>query len=173
MLNQTDNVMKDKIEILKHSIDRYDHYYDSVNNKGNLYLTLNTFLLGSVVTGYYSTKGIISQQTPYIVFFIWLSLASCIISIGFTLWAIMPYLSKASSTGVASVINFGNVSNIAHSGFKQLCDDMTEEKQYDNYLNQSYLLAVGLQKKFKRLQVATYLLGINFIFISIIIFKIL
>lgn len=51
-----------KIEMLRHTMDRYDHYYDSVNNKGNLFLTLNTFLLGGIITGYYSVKSDISEQ---------------------------------------------------------------------------------------------------------------
>lgn len=33
----------EKIETLKHTMDRYDHNYDSVNNKTNVFLTLNTF----------------------------------------------------------------------------------------------------------------------------------
>ena len=40
---------KEKIENLKYTISRYDHYYDSVNSKSNVYLTLMTFLLGGTV----------------------------------------------------------------------------------------------------------------------------
>ncbi len=59
---------EEKIEILKHTIDRYDHYFDSINNKGNLFLTLNTFLLGGMITGYYSIKDNIVGQNDIIFF---------------------------------------------------------------------------------------------------------
>lgn len=33
-------------------ISRYDHYYDSVNNKSNVFLTLSIFVVGGLVAGY-------------------------------------------------------------------------------------------------------------------------
>jgi hypothetical protein len=50
--------------------------------------------------------------------------------------------------------------------------DMTDEKRYEDYLQQVHLLALGLQKKFDRLKIATYLLGSCFACIIIIGFKI-
>ena len=60
----------EKVEMLKHTMDRYDHYYDSINNKSNLFLALNTFLLGGIVTGYYSIKNEIACGFD-ILFFVW------------------------------------------------------------------------------------------------------
>ncbi|MDP1814029.1 MAG: DUF5706 domain-containing protein [Leadbetterella sp.] len=159
--------MSEKMDTLKHTIDRYDHYYDSINNKGNLYLTLNTFLLGGMITGYYSIKDSITNQ--YIItVFIWLGLIFCLLSLGFTLLAIIPYLNKQSDSINGSIINFGNVSNISFESFKQMYVNVTDEKRYEDYLHQVYLLACGLQKKFSRLKTATYLLGGCFICIIII-----
>lgn len=164
--------INEKIEILKHTMDRYDHYYDSVNNKGNLYLTLNTFLLGGIVTGYYSIKDYIVCGFD-ILFFVWAGLILCLLSIGFSLWATMPYLSKQADSISGSVIYFGNVANVSFQSFKQMYDNMTDAKRFEDYLQQVHLLALGLQKKFDRLKIATYLLGGCFVCIIIIGFKIL
>ena len=143
----------DKIEALKHTMDRYDHYFNSVNNKGSLYLALNTFLLGGMVTGFYSIKESLAESS----LFAYAGLICCLLSIGFTLWAIVPYLSKRNPCN-DSVLYFGNVSNYSLNIFKKMYDEMTEDNLYEDYLRQVHLLAIGLNQKFYRLQVATYLL---------------
>ena len=158
--------------MLKHTMDRYDHYYDSINNKGNLFLALNTFLLGGITTGYYSIKNEIACGFD-IHFFVWLGLFFCLLSIALSLWATIPYLSKQSDSINGSIIYFGNIANLSFQSFKQMYSDMTDEKRYEDYLQQVHLLALGLQKKFCRLQIATYLLGGCFLCIIIIGFKIL
>jgi len=166
------NSWNDKIEMLKHTMNRYDHYYDSINNKGNLYLTLNTFLFGGVITGYYAIKESISGQCD-ILFFAWICLICCLLSLGLTLWAITPHISKQAGRNNGSVLFFGDVSNFSFESFKKKYDEMTEDKIYEDYLQQVHLLASGLYKKFRRLQWATYLLGLCFFCILIIGFKIL
>ncbi|GEM_PF-499171 len=166
------SAVSDRVEMLKHTMDRYDHYYDSINNKGNLFLTLNTFLLGGIITGYYSIKDTITDQCG-ITFFIWTGLICCLLSLGYTLWAIIPYLNKQADSVNGSVINFSNISNISFESFKQMYSNGTDEKRYEDYVRQVYLLACGLQKKFSRLKTATYLLGGCFICIIIIGIKIL
>lgn len=162
----------EKIETLRHTMDRYDHYYDSINNKGSLFLALNTFLLGALVTGYYNVKNEINIGSD-LLFFAWSCSIFCLLSIAFSLWATMPYLSRQSDSINGSVIYFGNVANLSIQSFKQMYSSMTDEKRFDDYLQQVHLLALGLQKKFRRLQIAAYLLGGCFLCIIIIGFKIL
>lgn len=169
-MNSTNNNYK--IEALKHTMDRYDHYYDSINNKGSLFLSLNTFLLGGVITGYYSIKDTLEGRCD-IIFFVWIALISSILSIVLTLMAIIPYLNKQADSINGSAMNFGNVSNLSFQSFKKMYDDMTEERQYHDCLQQVHLLAKGLQRKFNRLQSATYLLAGSFVSIIIIGVKIL
>lgn len=169
----SNNISTDqKIEMLKHTIDRYDHYFDSVNNKGNLFLTLNTFLLGGMITGYYTIKVNVVGQND-ITFFVWIALILCLLSIGATLQAIIPYVNRQADCINGSVLNFNNVANLSHSSFKRMYDDMTESAKYEDYLEQSYLLAKGLQKKFLKLKIATYLLAGCFACIIYIGIKIL
>jgi hypothetical protein len=160
-----------KIEMLKHSIDRYDHYFDSINNKGNLFLTLNTFLLGGIITGYYSIKDNINGEID-VIFFVWIALILCLLSIGTTLLAIIPYISKQADCVSGSVLNFNNVANISLGSLKLMYENLTEDKKYEDYLEQSHLLAKGLQKKFSYLKIATCLLGGCFNCIIIIGIKI-
>ena len=162
----------EKIEMLKHTMDRYDHYYDSINNKGNLFLALNTFLLGGIIRGYYIVKETLAGQYN-IIFFVWLALICCLLSIGFTLWAIIPYLNKKVDSVNGAVISFGDVSRLTLSSFKKKYEELTDEKRYNDYVQQVYLLALGLQNKFRRLQTATYLLDGCFFSIIIIGIKIL
>src|SRR4051812_3672312 len=117
--------LNDKIEILKQTAGRYDHYYDSVNNKGNLYLTLNTFLFGGMITGYYSIKESLVGRSD-VIFFVWTGFIFCLLSIAFTLWAIIPYLSKQADSINGSVLYFGNVSGISFTSFKKIYEEMTE-----------------------------------------------
>ena len=166
------STVSDKIDTLKHTMDRYDHYYDSINNKGNLFLTLNTFLLGGIITGYYSIKDTIANESG-VTFFVWVGLVSCLLSISYTLWAIIPYLNKQADSVNGSVINFSNVSNISFESFKLMYSNVNDQKRYEDYVHQVYLLAYGLQKKFSRLKTATYLLSGCFVCIIIIGIKIL
>ena len=165
-------ITDEKIEMLKHTMERYDHYYDSVNNKASLFLTLNTFLLGGIVTGYFSIKDQVVCGFD-ILFFVCAGLILCSLSVVYSLWATLPYLSKQADSLNGSVIYFGNVANVSFQSFTQMYSDMTEQKRYEDYLQQVHLLALGLQRKFDRLKIATYLLGGCFTCTIIIGFKIL
>ena len=157
----------EKIEALKHTMNRYDHYYDSVNNKGSLYLALNTFLFGGIITGYYAINENIAGRWD-ILLFAWIGLICCLLSILFTFWAIFPYINKQAGCVNGSVLFFGNVSNLSFSSFKKMYEEMSEEKLHEDYMQQVHLLSLGLQKKFCKLQIATYLLGGCFLCIIII-----
>lgn len=167
-----DNDLKIKLDTLKHTMDRYDHYYDSINNKGNLYLTLNTFILGGMIAGYFNIKEVLGESCFGIIIF-WLGLICTLLSIAFTLWAIIPYLNKQEDSDKGSFMNFGYVSRITFASFKKMYTELSEENGYEDYLQQVYLLSKGLHLKFNRLRTATYLLGGTFVCVIIIGIKIL
>lgn len=72
----------------------------------------------------------------------------CLLSIGFTLWTIIPYLNKHVESEKSSVMYFGDVSLLTFPNLKKKYEQMTEYKKYEDYLQQVHLLAQGLQKKF-------------------------
>jgi len=93
--------VKDKLSTLQFSIGRYDHYYDTINNKGNVYLTLNAFLLGGILTAYYALAD--GQCNMWIVHLpIILILLSNMLVTFYSLLALMPHLSKKNKNGNGS-----------------------------------------------------------------------
>ncbi|MBC7524773.1 MAG: hypothetical protein H7239_10075 [Flavobacterium sp.] len=162
----------EKTDMLKHSIDRYDHYYDSVNNKCSLYLTLTTFLFGGIITGYYTIKDDFFCSNSIIVL-IWISLTACLVSIFFVIRGIIPYVSKHKAGEKISVLNYSCVASISNKEFETAYEEMSKSKQMNDYLNQVHLLAKGLHKKFSYLRTASYFLIVVFICITIIGIKIL
>ena len=160
-----------KIEMLKHTIDRYDHYYDSINNKGNLFLTLNTFLVGGIITGYYNIKDLFKNDCMML-FLVIVSLIFCLSSIIYTIYAILPYLNNKAGNINGSLLFFGNVSNLSLANFKKMYDNLDERKAYDDFVEQAHLLSIGLEKKFQKLKTATYLLMYCLVCVIIIGFKI-
>ncbi|EPB65628.1 hypothetical protein ANCCEY_15305 [Ancylostoma ceylanicum] len=164
--------LSEKIEVLKYTIRRYDHFYDSINNKGNLFLVLNTFLLGGIVTGYYSIKDT-TNNNSFILFFTWIGIIFCLLSIAYTLWAIFPYLNKGKGRKKGSVLYFGNISKVELETFRMMYERVTPEQIYNDHLRQVYLLSKGIQRKFTCLQYATYCLTGCFICIIIVGIKIL
>lgn len=165
---------KDKIEFIKFSIERFDHYYDSINNKGNLYLTLNTFLLGGIITGYYSIRDN-KELNCFPQLWIWIVLILNLLGLLLTLFAIKPYLGNKSSGKNSSLIYFGSVSLLSMQTLHNLYSSLNEDKLYKDMIKQTHALSSGLRKKFNLLKVATYLLALEFLIIVIIglyIFKI-
>lgn len=164
---------KEKIELLKFSIDRFDHFYDSINNKGNLYLTLCTFLLGGLVTGYYSIKDdLILMCFP--ISLIWFALFLNGLCITITLLAINPYLSKRNKImAEKSLFYFGDISSITPAQFKNRYNNAETSFLYEDLVFQLSSLSKGLRRKFKLLQFTTYVIIAEFITITIIAFYIL
>ncbi len=161
-----------KTEVLRHTMDRYDHYYDSVNNKGNLFFTLDTFLFGGIITGYYSIKDEICCDVLTHVL-VWSALVFCSSSILFVLRAITPYVNKPSLKFKNSILNFSCVAAVSHDDFKTAYEQLDQQNAYEDYLRQVHLLAIGLQKKFKYLKRAAICLALVFLIIIIIGIKIL
>jgi hypothetical protein len=144
-----------KNEELKFIIDRYDHYYDSINNKGNLYLTLNTFILGGVIAGFFTLN---SQYhfCPFIVVLFILTLIFNLFSIGLTLLAIKPYSKGEKKANNNSLVFFRDVSDMTDSQYNALWSDMDEIKYHGDLKRQAQILANGLKRKFSFLSSATW-----------------
>ena len=80
-----------KYDHAKFLIERFDHYYDSVNNKGAFYIALNTFIFGGLCVGYITLyKDIDVNAVIWVLLSILLT--SNLISTVFTVLATMPFL---------------------------------------------------------------------------------
>ncbi len=158
---------KEKIEKLKFIVGRYDHYYDSVNNKGNVYLTLNTFLLGGMITGFYSYINS-NTVTCSLMILMALTILSNLVSLSTALWAIKPYLNKPSDNENGSLMFFGDVAFYHYNLYQKLFEEVDEEKSYNDFVKQTHLLAIGLKNKFMLMKWSTYFLASQIILLSII-----
>lgn len=158
---------KEKIEQLKFIVGRYDHYYDSVNNKGNVYLTLNTFLLGGMVAGFYS---FINNNTVTCCLMILMALTIILnlVSITTALWAVKPYLNKPKDNENGSLMFFGDVAYYPYNLYQNLFAALDEEKNYADFVKQTHLLAIGLKNKFSLMKTSTYFLGGQILLLTII-----
>lgn len=157
---------KEKNEKLKFVINRYDDYYLSVNNKGKFYLTFSTFILGGMMAGYFS----IAKQIPLgfceeILF--GLTLLLNIAAIISTLLAINPFLNTKKDNVNGSLIFFGDVADYHEKPYSKMWDELDEDKWYEDLKKQTHLLACGLIKKFKKLNLATLFLIIQVVLIVI------
>jgi hypothetical protein len=96
---------KEKNEKLKQVIDRYDLYYCSVNSKGSLYLSINTFILGGALTGYFVLANKFNFGYGVNLLFIFTLIAN-ISAITCTLLAINPYVNKKKDNPNGSLLFF-------------------------------------------------------------------
>ena len=148
----------DRLEEAKFIINRYDHYYDSINNKGNLYLVLNTFILGCIISGY----GALDKHFQFGCFFkglLFAILLANMVSISLTLLAIRPFLSKQDGKKDKSLYYFVDVAQSDISGYRKAFKDVSEKRLLNDAISQIHKLATGLHKKFRKINLASMFIG--------------
>ncbi|NCU05593.1 MAG: hypothetical protein GXC73_16605 [Chitinophagaceae bacterium] len=155
---------REKIDELKFTIGRFDHYYDSVNNKGNLYLAVNTFALGGVIAGYVA----LNDKYDMNVWMLLLLVAVLVCNLGsilFTLAAINPFLKKKMDG--ESMLYFGDVKNASKEAINEYWSKVIDGQMLDDLLAQYKNLSHGLDNKFIWMQSATLLIAFQILFIVI------
>ncbi len=155
--NQKVKIMKQEQERLKFCIGRYDHYFDSVNNKSNVYLTLSVFIFGGML-GLYSN---LLEKTNYhfwvnviMLTIMGVSLTTMLI----TILASRPYLTKETD----SLLFFQSVSNMGETEFSKRSQASSEEQELNDLRLQTFQLANGLKSKFAKLHLVATLVAIQF-----------
>lgn len=164
--------LKDKIEHLKFIVGRYDHYYEGVNNKGNVFLALSTFLLGGTVAGYYSLLKEI-QGHNILMTLVVSSVVFNIISILFSLWAVKPFLSSKNHDNSGSLMYFVDISNYSYATLVEKYHKADYERIFHDLLKQTQILATGLKNKLRLIKWAIYALAAQMVVIIAIGFLIL
>ena len=153
------------LEESKYIINRYDHYYESINSKGNLYLALNTFIIGGCITCFYSLDKIYHFSCAFKYLFYALIIVNFAATI-FTIVAIKPFLSKRKRTN-KSLYYFGDVANRTQARYIEEFICTEEPELAKDAISQAYQLASGLNIKFKRINVASVLIGVQIFLIMI------
>lgn len=146
-------------ERLKFCIDRFDHYYDSINNKGAVFLALSTFIVGGLVAVYPSLiSSVECNQLIHLIMFgtIGIGLAIMILVIQ----ALAPF---TESTSTDSIFYFGSISSQREIIFHERSKNITKEEELSDLRTQAQNLSIGLKNKFKTLRLVGVLFTIQFI----------
>jgi hypothetical protein len=157
--------MESEKERLKFCIGRYDHYFDSVNNKSNVYLTLSVFVFGGLL-GLYPTILVKTDSNLWVNVFMLLVMGIGLTAMLITILASRPYLTKETD----SLLFFQSVSNMGQTEFETQSSTATEEQEINDLRIQTFQLACGLKAKFTKLLLVASLFAIQFaLFIPLII----
>ena len=160
--------MINKIETQKYIINRLDNYIESSQNKSNLYLALNTIILGGVIT-------LISTKVDSLSCILNLLLGAIsilsLISIIQTLRAINPYLKK-SLNKTKSIFFFKDIAECSIKDYQESVLEKSKKGLIQDLAGQSHILAKGLTNKYNILMISGWLIGLEFflLFCWIIIF---
>lgn len=142
---------------LKYTIDRFDHYFDSVNNKSAVYIAINTFITGGIIALLTQTEIVCGMSTigkVSIGVLLFIGVFSLIVlSI-----ASIPFFSKKPD----SLYYFGAISKMKRSEFNSTSKNYSEKDELQDLRSQVYILSNGLTTKFSRLKFAGVLLVVQF-----------
>jgi len=157
-----------EIDRLKLSMQRFDHYYGSINNKLSLFLAICTFVLGSTITGFYSIYNQGATNTLELLFFIFSTTTGGVALCTLILVA-TPYFSKPGK----SLYFYQDIPSISKNDFFRTSRQRTQADELEDLREQVYSLAQGLSYKFKRLRQIKYLLVLHVMFTLILFITIL
>ncbi|WP_312333959.1 Pycsar system effector family protein [Sphingobacterium sp.] len=169
--------MDNNKDCLKFIIQRYDTYISNSNTKGSFLLSLNAVILTLCVSNL--TKIFEDQAGCKIISIILVSilLASGIMAIVFVVRALYPFTSSGSShlSKYSSNIFFGSVRKYrTPKEYWDSINSSTDTEFEEDMARQAYTLAVGLDKKFRFLKIASWFIYVDlFAIMGIFLNKIL
>lgn len=152
-------------ERLIYCIGRFDHYYDSINNKGAVFLGIGTFVVG----GLFALFPFLEQKV-YFTFWLKFLLFDTIIlglsGIIITILATTPFLVRK----ISSRYYFGSIADMALDEFLAASKAHSFIDELEDLRTQVHNLATGLQSKFRKLRIVAILYVIQFtLFLPLII----
>lgn len=146
-------------ERLLYTINRFDHYFDSVNNKTAVYIAINTFVVGSLITSYVTLIDDISCYSEIFQVLISISFLIGLTTLIILVNASIPFFSKDSK----SLYYFGGIGMMKKDEFELCSKTLTTKKEMKDLRNQVHTLSTGLTTKFTKLKLAGRLLIIQFV----------
>jgi hypothetical protein len=152
-------------ERLQFCINRFDHYYDSINSKGAVFLGLATFILGGLVASYpYLLQNV--NSTVWIHILMWLLILLSLLNLLIVISASTPHLSNKRT----SMFYFASISSMSKKSFDEQSVSHTPEVEMEDLRDQVHELSIGLTRKFQKLKISGWLFSLQFIlFIPLII----
>lgn len=166
VLHVKNQLMKEKKETLEFIISRIDNYIDSSQNKNNLFLALNTILLGGIITLISSNV----KLCPKILLII-LGAISVLatISILITIKSIIPYLNGAEDKS-DSILFFNDINKTSQQEFFDKINTISDTEYIKDLSGQTHSLSKGLDNKYQLLKINGWIVGLEFTLLLIWIF---
>lgn len=144
---------------LTYTISRFDHYFESVNNKTAVYIAINTFILGGILTSYSNVNEYIKEYVDIFNISLCIILGLGLFTIIILILASIPYFSKKPN----SLFYFGTICSLSKDDFIEQSKKYDSKNELKDLRNQVHILSKGLNKKFERLKLSGSLLVIQFI----------
>lgn len=151
----------------RYILDRFDHYIEGANSKGNFLLAFSAFLFGFVVTSFNDIVAFNNQNAKdWTTFLLVLILIIGIISIGFTISAVFPFLktNNSSSKKYHSLVFFKSIAEMSEEDFLAQYKEQKDKKVRKDMAKQIYAISKGLKSKYLKISWA-----IRFVFAQLII----
>lgn len=139
-------------ERLEFNINRFDHYFDSVNNKTAVYIAINTFLLGGIIGIYFIVSEKILIYKEGFEYLIDMSIVSGLLTLGFLIFASIPFLSHNS----VSLYYFATIEKLKKVDFIEKSKNREQKDDLKDLREQVHILSTGLTKKFLMLKWGAY-----------------
>lgn len=157
--------MDEKLETLKFILTRLDSYIESSQNKSNLYLALNTIILGGIITIISALKDLNCDWLLNLLLLL-IAIAS-VVSIIITLLAINPYV-RSSDDKKRSIFFFKDIaSNVSCSNYETSLNKTIDHNLVEDLTSQVYSIAKGLNSKYQKLRLVGYIIAGEFILLAI------
>lgn len=159
--------MKSEIDQSRFIIQRFDNYISEANNKGNVLLLINTFILGVLFSSSNKAVSEIEGSENLSVLIQWLLVMTIVCgltSMFFVLKAIFPFLNSGNSASFhyRSKIFFKSVAEFKSSTkFLKSYRAQSDKELMDDLARQAFELANGLRSKYYWLGISTWLIYVE------------
>lgn len=145
--------IEEEAPFLQFIIGRFDGFFDSIHNKANFWLAFNTFSLGGLIAGY---KDFVAPLCNSIAVRLldgelFLFLLANLTSTVFIVLASLPYLKRRESPPLPSAVFFVDVAASTRDDWHRHLDVATLESLRIDQREQAHELAIGLARKYERL----------------------
>jgi hypothetical protein len=144
---------------LLHTIGRFDHYFESINNKTAVYIAINTFLIGGILAGYVEANEHLKEYINIFNLCLCLLLALGVSTLILLVLASIPYFSKKPK----SLLYFGSIGSLSKKEFIEQSKKYDDKDELQDLRNQVHLLSKALNRKFQRLKLSGIMLVLQFI----------
>ena len=165
-----------EIENSRYVLDRFDHYIEGANSKGNFLLAFSAFIFGFIVSSF---KMIVafdnSEAKSLTIGLLIIVLIVGLVSIAFTIAAVFPFLktNNSSSKKYHSLVFFNSIADMEEEDFLKQYNQQKNKKVCKDMEKQIYAISKGLKIKYLRISWAIRLVFVQLILLlSIIIIKV-